>query len=772
MRILGVRLRNIRSYVDKIIVFPPSGTTVIYGDNGTGKTSILLGINYALFGLPRGQRGSDPFAGFVSPYKNDLLRVGTSSAMVRVLIRHKGKLILIERRLNGDRGGKIVVFRDTDSKFSVESSNNYSSEDLTEKILDILGLREDPKKSRSTYIFSNVMYVPQFNIHQTLVLDDKQRRELIDRVLGLDKYMTVLNNIEKIAKGKNSVIGSELYSIDRAIEDRKKILEKINVGEVRTKLNELRSKRSELDKELSKLRELRESLEKEREKLSSVMNEASFKIGKLRSEINIIKKKEEELKEKKEKLDKILSSIGLSKVSDITGFSADLKKLKSSLESEYSYVSKELEELDEKLRSIENNERKVLEYKFSLEAEIKNIKNKVREIWAEITKMKDLVTQGVCPLCKQPIKHEHGEELIRRKSEEMRDVAIEIVPLIKDLWSKKSLLLGLSREKEEISKKKIELSKHQDEVLKKLREIDADILRLSQATDLNEEILKLEKEVLEKTKVLEELNVAEVEYRKLREETEKLNTELSEVKKKEVELSKELGEVSEQIRSLEKKLEEYSELSDELRKLELRASLLAKIRDYLVNHIYKGVEAIESNVRGFAHGMFREYFREYFVRLLENQEVVEASVSDFKPVVMVRASVLKEQEISQPSGAQLTALGLAYRLALNRVVRDLNKELRDSVLIMDEPTLGFSPERVEKLRELMESIGSNLGDAQVILVTHDERLLEVGDCKIRLSIDYSRNETMIDYEECFIKGEDLNFQQYKNIVSNILSRTA
>ena len=769
-RILGVKLKNIRSYVDRTIVFPPSGTTVIYGDNGTGKTSILLGINYALFGLPRGQKGSDPFIGFVSPYKDDLLRAGASSAMVKVLVRHKDKLILIERRLNGDRGGKITILSLADGTTRVESSSSYSSEDLTEKILEVLGLREDPRKGRNTYIFSNVMYVPQFNIHQTLALDDKQRRELVDKVLGLEKYMIMLNNIEKIAKGKNSVIGSELHNLNKMIEDRRKTLEKINVSEVRAKLSELRGRREELEKVLSELRKLRDSLEAEKEGLSVESNKLSVRMGELKNKIKVINEKEKELLSKREKLSKILLEAGLSGVGDVDKLVNELQTRKSGLEGERSNIVKKLEELDEALRRIEVDERNVLGRVLKLEAEAENLKSRVREAWNEVLEMRNVVSQGVCPLCRQSITHEHGEELVRGKISEVREVAMKIVPLIKELWSGKSLLLRLYIEKEEVKAARNELSKRLEEVLRELREVDVAISKISQVKELQDEISRLEQEVSDKPKVLEELRVCEEEYGKLSRRVEELRAKLGKIKEEEVARSKELGEVSEQINNLEKRLEEYSELSEELRKLELRASFLTKISDYLLNHVYKGVETIESAVRGIAHERFNEYFQEYFIKLLEDQELIEASVSDFKPSVRVRVGALSEREISQPSGAQLTALGLAYRLALNRVVRDLNKELRDSVLILDEPTLGFSPERVEKLRELIESIGSNLGRAQVLLVTHDERLLEVGDCRIRLSIDRSKNETIVDYEECVVGEENADFQSYKSFIEGVISK--
>ncbi len=697
-----------------------------------------------------------------------MLRVGASSAIVRILLRHRDKLILIERRLNGDRGGRIVIFGITGNTLKVESSSSYSSEDLTEKILEIFSLREDPRKSRSTYIFSNVMYVPQFNIHQTLVLDDKQRRELVDRVLGLDKYMTALNSIEKIAKGKNSVIGSELYNINKMIEDRRKTLEKINVNEVRTKLSELRARYDKLNEKLIELRKQRESLETEKEKLDSIMYELSLKIGELRNKIRVIDAREKELKNKKEGLSKILSEIGLRSVEGVNDLVRELQTRRLDLEDEYSRVSENLKQLDEKLRSIEGEEKKTLSRVSRLEARIESIKSRVREIWSEVVETRDVVAQGICPLCRQSITREYGEKLVRDIYAEMRKTAMEIVPLIRELWAEKLLQHKLSSEKEEITKIRSELSEYQNKILEKLREVEASIPKLNQVAELHEEISKLEREVLEKARVAEELNSAEEELRRLNEKVNELKSKLSDITKEEVNRSKELGEVSKQIENLEKDLERYSELSDELRKLELRVSTLTKVRDYLINHIYKGVETIESTVRNLAHDRFSEYFQEYFIKLLEDQELVEASVSDFKPVLKVSGEVARGHEISQPSGAQLIALGLAYRLALNRVVRDLNKELRDSVLIMDEPTLGFSPERVEKLRELIESIRSNSGDAQVILVTHDERLLAVGDCKIRLSINQSRNETIVDYEECFVNEGNIDFREYVNFVSSML----
>ncbi|MCH8317397.1 MAG: AAA family ATPase, partial [Bacteroidetes bacterium] len=55
MKIKRLRLKNIRSYQDEEILFP-EGSTLLSGDVGAGKTSILLAIEYALFCLQPGQR--------------------------------------------------------------------------------------------------------------------------------------------------------------------------------------------------------------------------------------------------------------------------------------------------------------------------------------------------------------------------------------------------------------------------------------------------------------------------------------------------------------------------------------------------------------------------------------------------------------------------------------------------------------------------------------------------------------------------------------------
>ena len=86
MKFKKIKLKNIRSYDEQEVEFP-DGAVLLSGDIGSGKTSILLAIEYALFGLQPGQTGSA------------LLRNSTDCGEVSLEMEINGRQIIIERRL-------------------------------------------------------------------------------------------------------------------------------------------------------------------------------------------------------------------------------------------------------------------------------------------------------------------------------------------------------------------------------------------------------------------------------------------------------------------------------------------------------------------------------------------------------------------------------------------------------------------------------------------------------------------------------------------------
>ena len=71
------------------------------------------------------------------------------------------------------------------------------------------------------------------------------------------------------------------------------------------------------------------------------------------------------------------------------------------------------------------------------------------------------------------------------------------------------------------------------------------------------------------------------------------------------------------------------------------------------------------------------------------------------------------------SGGERTAIALAYRLALNQVINSLLSKIKTKdIVILDEPTDGFSEQQLDKMRSVLEE----LNVAQLIIVSHEQKI--------------------------------------------------
>lgn len=87
MLIKSVNLHNIRSYLSQEVEFP-HGTVLLSGDIGSGKSTILLAIEFALFGISKGL-----FSG------EALLRHGKQQGYVELGFSIDGKEVIVRRNL-------------------------------------------------------------------------------------------------------------------------------------------------------------------------------------------------------------------------------------------------------------------------------------------------------------------------------------------------------------------------------------------------------------------------------------------------------------------------------------------------------------------------------------------------------------------------------------------------------------------------------------------------------------------------------------------------
>ena len=99
---------------------------------------------------------------------------------------------------------------------------------------------------------------------------------------------------------------------------------------------------------------------------------------------------------------------------------------------------------------------------------------------------------------------------------------------------------------------------------------------------------------------------------------------------------------------------------------------------------------------------------------------------EFTPIVMQNGY---ETEVGSLSGGEKTSLALAYRLALNKVINDVIENIKTKdLIILDEPTDGFSSEQLDKVREVVDLLGLQ----QIIIVSHETKIETFVDNVIRV----------------------------------------
>jgi exonuclease SbcC len=112
---------------------------------------------------------------------------------------------------------------------------------------------------------------------------------------------------------------------------------------------------------------------------------------------------------------------------------------------------------------------------------------------------------------------------------------------------------------------------------------------------------------------------------------------------------------------------------------------------------------------------FAEQFTRWFQILMDDPDMQVRINEDFSPIIEREGY---EQDFNALSGGEKTSVALAYRLALNTTVQEVTISGGSNLLILDEPTDGFSKEQLYKIRDILEELKC----PQVILVSHEKEL--------------------------------------------------
>ncbi|MBI3840357.1 MAG: AAA family ATPase, partial [Thaumarchaeota archaeon] len=162
----------------------PLGKTLLEGDIGAGKSTMLMAIEFALFGL-----GSET--------GSSLLRLGEQEGGVRLKFEVEGKGFEIRRGLER-KGGSV---HQTDGYLETPGETlNLSPRELKERVLEVLEFNEAPDPKAQSLIFRYAVYTPQEAMKEVLSMTPDIRLQTLRRAFRVEDYKTAAENAAEVGR--------------------------------------------------------------------------------------------------------------------------------------------------------------------------------------------------------------------------------------------------------------------------------------------------------------------------------------------------------------------------------------------------------------------------------------------------------------------------------------------------------------------------------------------------------------------------------------------
>jgi exonuclease SbcC len=851
MLLKSIELENIRSYKDRTLIAFPNGRTLFQGDIGSGKSTILSAIEFALFGL-----------GDIDA--NHLLRVGAAKGSVFLEFESDKQIYKVYRSLTRRRD-KIV--QNEGYLYENGTRSSYSVSELKTKILEIIKINERTETKTTSVVYRYAIYTPQEMMKQILSSNNEKRLDILRRAFGIEEYITAKRNAEKFLSGLRIMLKNkkdlvtDLDESRSALQNKKEQITilKNDIAAISSSIEQTESKMRVIEENLSLLTKVKEqlleldlSLRTCKTNLSKNQKEMTMKAGELDTFHNNLSRVEDaekvisdldpvykDLASKRLELTTLADSamqydrLTSEKLRHETIVKNEGEKLRtecSRLRSEVDEMAEELERDQAEIAKLEDLKKEEIALKEGVtgldqarselqividriaqtNAKLHYVESEISKEQTAINKILELSQQALCPCCGQRLTPEHVAQMVKKFNQTKHSLETECSTLQDKRQVFEQERLIIANKINELEKLKIDLNSVSIKIsalqVKKLaldsisEKMTQKIIRLEDLTAQSENKNFASKERANLESLSERLNSLsdakrlyedcqraiavyqkdDVEKRYLEnlglaQSKSKTVEQIEFVQKSITELDKEIQATQNEIFELESscklhsvKVEKLPQLESE--KISVADQLASQRQDYAVRNarvrdaeeyvleISKKIESLEKKLEGLlymenvgrwiddcfipsldvieSHVMtainegFMHLFQKWFNLLVDSPEILVELDKCFAPVVHQNGNVM---EVDTLSGGEKTAVAMAYRLALNEIIKRL-ANMDDNLLILDEPTDGFSKEQMYQLKYVFDGLSAS----QVIIVSHEKelegfvestcRVVKEGDC--------------------------------------------
>ncbi|MGC2682187.1 MAG: SMC family ATPase [Candidatus Nitrosopolaris sp.] len=528
-------------------------------------------------------------------------------------------------------------------------------------------------------------------------LSKKDRlRQLEPSVKLLDIFEKEKTRLEQYIENERKNLESE---INRLTEDAKAELENIEREEKSIKeLNTFEKEEVSLKKSISHLITLRE----ESAKILSL-------ISKNRTEVLRI---EEQMSKKQKEIESLIS-VGEGapcptcqqklSIEHISKVKAEYHQEKLGVEEHIRYLNHTLMTHEHKIR--EN--KSIIE---ELEGKDEHLK-KLQRILGKLTEKKDSVQNAKKTLQIKDSRITENQQNLSKENYSLEERR-KLSQILKDMS-------GLTNDKELygqveqiISKYEIERIEHR--YLENLHELKRKLKIEKEIQDNNKLIDALQIENNSNKQKLHEKQILFDKNKNAIKDLEILEGRIEKFKNKMSEMRQSISGKCSELRLLESNLHEVENEVQAKEERYMNKQIFQQTNNWLEQHFIPAIQDIERHVLQSINEEFNQLFQRWFSILMETGDISVEADSNFTPIITQSGYSLS---VNSLSGGEKTSVALAYRLALNTMLKKV-AGMDNALLILDEPTDGFGKEQLFRLRRVLNELNS----AQIIMVSHEREL--------------------------------------------------
>ncbi len=355
---IKLELTNFLPYKDtQTLDFNGIHVACLVGDNGSGKSSLLEAMVWALWGKARDGKRSD----------DELIHHGETEMRVLLIFQLTGNKYRIVRQRKVGKSGQLVL------ALHVYDNSTESWRDLSEA-----GSRQTQRKIDELLCidydtFMNSAFVAQGRADEFTIKSPSNRKAVLASILGLDQWDIFQDRARQYSTDLNEdlrILDSDIESIDRDLSSRSDAESELSKAEA--SLAEIEKKTRVAEKDMADVEQARQGLAHTRR----VIDDLTARIRQDESELSSV---ESELSSYSSEADKTL-------------LEAELDNIKSRLSS--------LKTVEIESKDVLRQRTEASEYSARLKGENKILESEGNKLKSRI-KMLDTATEPICPTCGQ-----------------------------------------------------------------------------------------------------------------------------------------------------------------------------------------------------------------------------------------------------------------------------------------------------------------------------------------------------------------------------------